>query len=773
MSTLPHELQVGKFLSSRNNEIQMLYNEISKSEPFGGLASQQVTRRMRRRAVSHNPKRLPRRLRNAHISQRNKSDNNATGGTLRRPSRNWRRRPGNLLSEYNRRQRIVIWLETHIWHAKRFHMKRVWGHAIPETPTDKCWRQTFRALTRGCVMWDVSYLNLIQISGPKQIILDKLNTLTHIETGNVFEFGPGEFQVTVYNPGFFPCGAVGRLRYFWRPPLDGDDGDLLWLWCHPGYYQQISELLKDIFQLMGKNQDRNASNQMICDTEESVDKVSAIKLEVKSVSPIVMQGCQNVEVTFFENRLNRFRLRGPQTLTMLKHCLPTVDSIHENSVIKSYTEDNNLEDRINKCHELISNGSRGKSGTVLGLITRDPRLTLPAQRGRVPYRNKHETNEPELTPDWNLQTSPLWTSDVRKSVSLHKMSDHDINAARQSGSICQITSSHVPVMIICTDDGWDLVSPPGWAMPFWQCLVYSGAKVAGSKEMIQCQLETGHSDQASVEDTTWGQLESSQRSTEMREKYFRLPPDKRPNFSILGTMSPFTRNWNSLLGSSDWFLLRDKLVLEKLRLGETSKDFPQSCKALVMIKLTVLGKGKLSENTMIYQPLDCDLQNENEFNLEEVSHKDVRESQRKDSKVNHQAKLKQLKRQWKKIKNKKTQLILSSATEDVDVDDKKMEEINVSLSALKGLREEEKDGYKENNEKSWECDDKTGIMNHNSRTLIGWVVTGGYCLSSGGETGLGLVTMDSLTKILETNSWKMLVRQPDNLHYRIVSFSVS
>ena len=74
MSTLPHELQVGKFLSSRNNEIQMLYNEISKSEPFGGLASQQVTRRMRRRAVSHNPKRLPRRLRNAHISQRNKSE---------------------------------------------------------------------------------------------------------------------------------------------------------------------------------------------------------------------------------------------------------------------------------------------------------------------------------------------------------------------------------------------------------------------------------------------------------------------------------------------------------------------------------------------------------------------------------------------------------------------------------------------------------------------------------------------------------------------------
>ena len=116
---------------------------------------------MRRRAVSHNPKRLPRfghffssfvnlhvvllsrRLRGAHISQRAKSGTEGEKG-LRRPSRRFRRRPSNLLAEYNRRQRSVTWLETHIWHAKRFHMTRAWGHALPVTPTDKCWRQTFR-----------------------------------------------------------------------------------------------------------------------------------------------------------------------------------------------------------------------------------------------------------------------------------------------------------------------------------------------------------------------------------------------------------------------------------------------------------------------------------------------------------------------------------------------------------------------------------------------------------------------------------------------------
>ena len=134
--------------------------------PKSGLpASQQLPRHLRRRAVSHNPKRLPRRLRAAHLSQRTKSgtEPGAAPG-LRRPSRRWRRRPGNLLAEYNRRQRgpgAAAWLETHIWHAKRFHMTRAWGHALPRTPTDKCWRQTYRGLVRGCVAWDCSYLQVV------------------------------------------------------------------------------------------------------------------------------------------------------------------------------------------------------------------------------------------------------------------------------------------------------------------------------------------------------------------------------------------------------------------------------------------------------------------------------------------------------------------------------------------------------------------------------------------------------------------------------------
>ena len=85
---LPHELQVGRFLQSRSKEISFLTQEISKSKSTGKLASQQVPRHMRRRAVSHNPARLPRRLRPAHNSQKSKSG--GEGATGKRPTRRFR-----------------------------------------------------------------------------------------------------------------------------------------------------------------------------------------------------------------------------------------------------------------------------------------------------------------------------------------------------------------------------------------------------------------------------------------------------------------------------------------------------------------------------------------------------------------------------------------------------------------------------------------------------------------------------------------------------------
>lgn len=67
-------------------------------------------------------------------------------------SRRARRRHGNLLLEFNRRQRKNIWLETHIWHAKRFHMVKKWGYCLGDRPTYKCYRPCYRAMSSHCLL---------------------------------------------------------------------------------------------------------------------------------------------------------------------------------------------------------------------------------------------------------------------------------------------------------------------------------------------------------------------------------------------------------------------------------------------------------------------------------------------------------------------------------------------------------------------------------------------------------------------------------------------
>ena len=80
--------------------------------------------------------------------------NNATpsGEATKKKSRHTRRKPRNLLEEYNRRQRKHVWLETHIWHAKRMKMVDAWGYRLADHPTDKGFRACYRAMKNHCFL---------------------------------------------------------------------------------------------------------------------------------------------------------------------------------------------------------------------------------------------------------------------------------------------------------------------------------------------------------------------------------------------------------------------------------------------------------------------------------------------------------------------------------------------------------------------------------------------------------------------------------------------
>ena len=81
-----------------------------------------------------------------------KLEKRTINGKVKLPSRKHRRRPGNLLSDYMRRQRQNVWLGTHIWHAKRFKMVTEWGYRLAYRPCDKNLRACYRSTRHHCLL---------------------------------------------------------------------------------------------------------------------------------------------------------------------------------------------------------------------------------------------------------------------------------------------------------------------------------------------------------------------------------------------------------------------------------------------------------------------------------------------------------------------------------------------------------------------------------------------------------------------------------------------
>ncbi|NXJ74075.1 POP1 protein, partial [Trogon melanurus] len=163
-----------------------------------------------------------------------------------------RRRHINSVAEFNRRQRKNIWLETHIWHAKRFHMVKKWGYCLGNSPTEKCYRACYRAMTKHCLLQDLSYYCCLELTGKENELLKQLARLCSIDTGLTFEeacclSGRFEGSLNLYRADRYPEDTLGPVTFIWKP-RDGSENRQLWIWVHPALKQDILRELKAIFQ---------------------------------------------------------------------------------------------------------------------------------------------------------------------------------------------------------------------------------------------------------------------------------------------------------------------------------------------------------------------------------------------------------------------------------------------------------------------------------------------------------------------------------------------
>ncbi|KAF8820885.1 POPLD (NUC188) domain-containing protein [Cardiosporidium cionae] len=181
----PTFLSLRDFAAARATEISHFISALKGTS--NGLAVTKKSKRAfqrlrkcdRRRAMSFNPYKIPKRCRFPVIKDMLQNPPKES-----RRVRKDRRRPHDLNSIYQNRSRKHQWLETHIWHAKRFHMQNLWNFRLAESPVERCQRKLYRYAARHCVIHDRSYMRLIELKGDLQTLQEVLllcgANVTHI-----------------------------------------------------------------------------------------------------------------------------------------------------------------------------------------------------------------------------------------------------------------------------------------------------------------------------------------------------------------------------------------------------------------------------------------------------------------------------------------------------------------------------------------------------------------------------------------------------------------
>nr|CAG4646328.1 EOG090X07PD [Macrothrix elegans] len=486
---------------------------------------------------------------------------------------------------------------------------------------------------------------------------------------------------------------MGTVTFMWRYQ-EPRENRMLWIWSHPTCFDQLLEEIQDIFR-------------------EST----------------------GITVSSNKGKLNRFRLRGPDSIKVITGLL-------------------NKEN----CSRL---GGLDLPGYISGLDVRDPRVTISQARAK----------QPVAVIDSNAvlasSSSSLWDANVRDEITALRKSltDQELNKRRAQllvpGSELPVQPEEkpIPILIVTAPNesdryipGCDVILPAGWGTAFWLILVYSGGHAGALKDAEWMHFEHGICKDLCLEiDTDGGRADANERKAELMEEYFRKPPKVRTNFIKLASPFPFGIDWNQLVkcwstetdNAPNFSVLRDKKILINLKRQKPPFSLATSVPSGCLVPVSVhLLKGRPNNFAMICLPDATDNENSE---LNEPVHKDLAAKERKILRKQHKQDLKDLaKRRKEDRKNQPT-------------------ESNSELDSSKIVSQ-----HKEKMKQLWippPCDLKTSY----ARPVIGFVNHGDYALSEGKGLARGFIVSDALAR---SDSLKVLVRDSGSSCYRWANMTI-
>ncbi|KAI6028013.1 ribonucleases P/MRP protein subunit POP1-domain-containing protein [Pisolithus microcarpus] len=573
MKGLPATLDVERFTEARAYEINAMEKAIkSAKDSSTHRAWQTLPRHLRRRAASHNVRRVPLRLREKARAEMDPVRRKAHGGA--RPKRGKAKqmtRTESLL----KRQRDKTWLETHIWHAKRTKMENMWGYRLSVTPTEKAFRPSHRASVHGSILHDASYYATIELKGPQSVLLATLETCCDPQGPGLKQCisGSRTCDTHIYEHDRWPLGLIGPVTIIWQPlaldspageartepkrgskrkgkgnlTVTGDDASLdpssqarvLWVRAHPAVFEDVFEALK-----------RSASH--------------AIQAHKSKNETVPFQ----VEMNDLRGSVNAFEIMGPKSSQVIKGTLSLAADDEREDFKKFWKSLSDLQTPGNVPRRM-----------VIGFKVVDPRLKFPPQNPKPSYPDMPSSC---ASPANNLvfptsltARSDIWDEGQRDRLKKPKYKKKDLDERRSKLVIpgtklrALRQDDRIPVMLVqrsleaCPPSspssstldkaqgihGWTLLFPAGWSMAFLSSLVYTGTRIAGQRERMKQYYEAGIAAFPADYPTSRAcEVASEERAVLEREKWERTPPAKRANWEKLGTRSPWRADWDVVLG---------------------------------------------------------------------------------------------------------------------------------------------------------------------------------------------------------------------------------
>ncbi|PVU96466.1 hypothetical protein BB559_002380 [Furculomyces boomerangus] len=566
-------IDVEKFVETRAYEITAMQQALESSKKMNNArAFQTLPRHLRRRAASHNVKRVPFRLRAKTILEQQKSAMNKSPAASKKAeekeqpikNRRHRRKGSVLVKEYTRRQQGKRWLETHIWHTKRMRMKEKWGIMIAETPNDKSHRAIYKALHKA-IIHDTSYTKTVEIKGPYLDIVKLFSGICISErdlTSKMYTNGTHIIPLILCKKDIRK--VIGPANGIWQNFLENDNSksdDMVvdsqsssfYLRFHPGMNEQVMFQLGDQLRVMA-----------LQDVVSVCDK----SLKIMSVD-----------------------IYGAKATELLQSVLEFSPNKNQND---SGSKKTSISEKIWNCLRNVSDSKSVPEGLVLQLESIDPRLKFPqkmkSKKSNVPKTpdaiknhedmvNKeygdtieHLNNYFGMAPQ-DIQTNGVWSTGYCKQLLDSKKSEGELNSRRQNllipGTKLEYTKEDISIPIILVRrgpshiigssheqlpfsrdciSGWTFICPSGFVLDFWKSFVFAGGRAIGLREHAmlcfeslipyfpECWALTESYNEyffGSKDGKTLGQLQTEY------DRWKKKPASKKENYMKKGVTSPF------------------------------------------------------------------------------------------------------------------------------------------------------------------------------------------------------------------------------------------